>query len=102
MKKQKNGGRGSLDQTMFEQCAELSKEKYKKREMVPLLKPGGMCKAITCFSYKPKLRVRSCYASNQREKEKKKGKAQITKAKFPTKIQPYKVLLIHDYYSYYL
>ena len=82
-------------------CKIDKREKYKREPTITWLKPGG-CKAITCFSCKPNLCVLFCSTSNQREKETGKGKAGTPKAKFPTEIQPYKVLLIHDDCTYYL
>ena len=82
-------------------CRISQKEKYKRKEIITWLKLGG-CKAITYFSYKLNLCVLFRSTPNQREKETKRGKARTTKAKFPTKIQPYEVLLIHDDCANYL
>ena len=86
---------------MSEQCVEFSKEKNMRRAIITWLRHRG-CKVITYFSYKPNLCVRSCFAPNQRERETGRGKARTTKSKFPTKMQSYKVLLIHDDRAYYL
>jgi len=88
-----------LNQTISKQCAELSKEKNIKGKH-NLVGPWG-CKAITCLSYKSNLCVLSYSTPNQRKKEIEKGKARISKAKFPTKIPPHKTLLIHDDCAYY-
>ena len=64
--------------------------------MVTWLRHGG-CKVIAFFSYKSNLCVHSLVPQQTKErKETKRGKARTTKAKFPTKIRPYKVLLIYD------
>ena len=82
-------------------CRIFKRGKYKRREMITYLKPRGVKRSpalVTNWIF-----VSSLVPHRTKEKRKqKRGKARTTKAKFPTKIQPYKVLLIHDDCAYYL
>ena len=80
--------KGFFDPTISEQCAKLPKEKkYKREAMITWLKPGGVKQS-------PALVTNRIFVSSfvpRQTKEKKeieRGKTRITKAKFPTKIQP--------------
>ena len=82
--------------------SKLGRKKYKRIAIIALLKPGGCVKRSPALVTNQILVFALLFRTEPKRKGNKRGKAKTTKAKFPTKIQPYKVLLIHDDCAYYL
>ena len=88
---------------VWRMCKIVKKKKRRRRgAIVTWLRHGGVKWSPSLVTNQIFVSVLLFHTKQKKGRETERGKAETTKAKFPTKIRPYKVLLIHDDYAYYL